>query len=82
MNLGIWVFVQKPTNSGDTPLWAYGNAEHIFLFKDPEERNRQRFDEFGGISSGYVDDVVMQLEPYQALYIRRTGGVMCIVDKE
>lgn len=82
MDCGIWVFVQKPTASGETSVWAYGNSEHLFLFRDPDARNRQRFDEIGGVDPGEVDEITMKLDPYQALYIKRTGPMMCIVDKD
>lgn len=82
MKLGGWYFVQKPTGSGQAAIWSYGNSEHVFLYKDPERRNRQRYDEIGGIDSHYVEDVTMQLEPYQALYIRRTGSKRCIIDAQ
>jgi hypothetical protein len=82
MNLGMWTFVQKPTNAGKTALWAYGNSEHIFLFRDPDRRNQLRYDEIGGFEPALVAAVANELHPFQALYLRRTGRQMCIVDKK
>src|ERR1035438_3343820 len=30
MGIGVWVFIQKPTDSGRTTLWSYENATHVF----------------------------------------------------
>lgn len=81
MGLGMWVFVQKPTDSGRTAIWAYGASEHLFLTNDPDARSRARYDEIGGVDPKIVSGAVMNLEPYQFLYIKRTGAHMCVVDK-
>lgn len=70
---------QKPSH---VPTWAYSQAEHLFLFFDPDRRNRLRFAEIGGIDGQVVADAVAHLKKYQALYIRRDGPAMCIVDKD
>lgn len=81
MDLGGWFFVQRPTNAGQTALWSYGNAEHIFIFPDPDRRNRERLDEIGGVNPKYVREIAQTeyLDPFECLYIKRTGGLMCIV---
>lgn len=81
MGLGGWWFVQKPTDVGKTALWSYGNSEHLFIFKDGEQRNRRRYDEIGGQDTGYVEWVTLQLAAHQSLYIKREG-FMCIVDAD
>lgn len=84
MDVAIWTFIQKPTGSGDTAIWSYGAAEHVFIFRDPDRRNRQRYDEIGGVDAKQVEALTYQLKPFQALYIKRTlqngKQVMCIVD--
>jgi hypothetical protein len=77
MGTGLWVASQKPTH---IPLWAYSMAEHLFLFFDPDKRARERFAEIGGVDPALVGRAVLDLNEYQALYIRRRGGAMCIVD--
>lgn len=79
MGLGEWVFVQKATDSGRTANWAYSQAEHVFLFSDPDARGRDRYSEIGGVDPDYVDWTLQQLQPREALYIRRTGPVLAIV---
>jgi hypothetical protein len=81
MDLGGWFFVQKPTDSGRAAIWSYGNSEHVFLFFDGDRRNRQRYDEIGGVDPKFVENAVMNLRRHQALYIKREG-YMCIVDKD
>jgi hypothetical protein len=82
MNLGGWYFVQKPTGSGEAAVWAYGNSEHLFVSRDPDKRNRIRYDEIGGFESHQIDEISNRLESYQFLYLKRTGGHMCIVDSK
>lgn len=77
MDGGAWTSFQKPSH---VPLWAYSQAEHLFLFNDPDRRSRERFAEIGGVDPETVRDTVMELGTHQALYIRRGGRRMCIVD--
>lgn len=78
MGAALWAASQKPTH---IPLWAYSQAEHLFLHHDPDERARKRFDEIGGVDPNIVRAVVARLEKHEWLYIRRDGPVMCIVGK-
>ena len=78
MGTGLWVASQKPTH---IPLHAYNQAEHLFLFNDPDKRARQRFTEIGGVDPDLVGQIVFDLEQHQCLYIRREGPSMCIIDK-
>jgi hypothetical protein len=82
MGVGGWFFVQKPTDSGRAAIWSYGNSEHIFISNDPEKRNRQRYDEIGGVDPHVVERASLSLKPYQFLYLKRTEGFMCIVDSK
>lgn len=77
MDAGMWAAFQKPSH---VPLWAYSQAEHLFLFNDPDKRSRERFAEIGGVDPYTVRDTVYALDDHQALYIRRGGRRMCIVD--
>lgn len=82
MGVGGWFFVQKPTDAGRTALWSYPNAEHVFLSKDPEKRNRIRYNEIGGFDTDQVYNAMQKLEPYQFLYLERTHGYICVVDSK
>lgn len=77
MGCGLWAASQKPSH---IPLWAYSQASHLFLYKDPDERARERFGEIGGVDPKLVAHTVMGLGDHQCLYIQRKGSRMCIVD--
>jgi len=74
---GLWALAQRSAyNSQD----MYNAPEHLFLFNDPDKRNRQRFAEIGGVDPALVMDITNSLDQYQTLYIKRTGPHMCIVN--
>lgn len=76
MGCGLWAATQKPTH---VPLWAYSQANHLFIANDPDERARERFGEIGGIDPKFVEYHVMRLPKYHWLYICRNGPTACIV---
>jgi energy-coupling factor transporter ATP-binding protein EcfA2 len=76
MGAGLWGGTQKPSH---VPLWAYNQAQHLFLSYDPDKRSRDRFAEIGGVDPTLVKDVVVQLPKFHWLYIRRDGPVMCVI---
>jgi hypothetical protein len=85
MGCGLWEASQRPYNM---PQLGYSGAEHLFLARDPDDRDRERFGEIGGVDPKYLEAVVMQLPKFHWLYIRRTGEdpnstepAMCIVGK-
>jgi hypothetical protein len=80
MGIGGWFFIQKPTDAGRAALWSYPNAEKVFISKDPEKRNRVRYNEIGGFDSDQVYNATQYLTSYQFLYLERSHGYMCVVD--
>jgi hypothetical protein len=82
MGIGEWVFVQKPTGSGNTAIWGYSSAEHLFILRDTDKRNRLRYDEIGGFDPRVVSQASLDLKPFQFLYLKRTEGYMCVVDSK
>jgi hypothetical protein len=81
MGVGIWVFVQKPTDSGRTTLWAYENATHFFLTKGGDDRSVQRYIEIAGEQGPIIRRVMPTLKPYEFLYFQRYEGWLCVVSK-
>lgn len=79
MDIGMWTFVQKPTDSGRTAIWSYSQSEHIFLAYDPDAASRKRYDEIGGFDPKIVSEATRKLKPYEFLYMKRTGQHLCIV---
>jgi hypothetical protein len=74
---GIWTGCQAPK-------WlitdAYSMASHLFLGNDPTKSNRERFGEIGGIADHkMIEAVVLELQQYCWLYLRRAGRVMCVI---
>lgn len=80
---GIWYATQKPsgTQGISIPGFFFNSAEHMFLAKDGEERNRKRYGEIAcGIDPGEIERETLKLDPYSWLYIRRSGPQWAIVD--
>jgi hypothetical protein len=80
---GLWFASQKPsgTQGISIPGFFFNSAEHMFLAKDGEERNRQRYGEIAcGISPREIERETLRLAPYSWLYIRRTGPQWAVVD--
>ena len=82
MDIGLWVFVQKPTDSGRTPLWAYENGDHYFFAKGGDQRMLYRYMQVGsaGEKANTVIEVLPKLEEFQFLYIHQDE--ICIVDRK
>jgi hypothetical protein len=80
MDLGLWVFVQKPTDSGRTPLWAFENCQHLFVSKGGDARMLKRYAEIAGDKGPLLLSAVPTLKTYQFLYVDRVHGHICIVD--
>lgn len=80
MDLGLWIFVQKPTDSGSTPLWGFEMATHVFLTKGGDDRMLKRYMEILGDKGAVAAAVVPTLKPFQFLYVHKYEGFMCIVD--
>lgn len=74
--LGLWAACQRPFNA---PLNAYEQAQHLFIWRSTDKRNRQRFSEIGGIDPDVIDSIVSRLQGFDCLYIRRTDYTFCVV---
>jgi hypothetical protein len=80
---GLWYASQKPsgTQGVSMPGFMFNSAEHMFLSRDGEERNRVRYGEIAcGIDPREIERQTLALQPFSWLYIRRSGPVMCVVD--
>lgn len=79
MKIGLWIFVQKPTDSGRTTTWGYEQATHLFFTKGGDERMLRRYVEILGDKGEKAKRVIPTLESYQFLYVHKVEGYMCIV---
>lgn len=77
MGVGLWAATQRPFHA---PQLAYSQPVHIFLHRDPDERNRKRLREIGGVNHKTIEACFDRMAEHQFLYIRRTDYTMCIVD--
>lgn len=84
MGIGLWIFVQKPTDSGRTPLWGFENATHLFMTKGGDERMLKRYMEIAnaGEYGPTLARAIPTLEPYQFVYLHKYNGHICIVDAQ
>ena len=82
MKIGLWVFVQRPSDSGRTPLWAYENGDHFFFGKGGDMRMLFRYMQVGnaGEHAMTIQEVVPKLEKFQFVYIN--SEMICIVDRK
>lgn len=79
MNIGMWVFVQKPTDSGRTPLWAFEQATHIFFTKGGDDAMLKRYREILGDKGTVAIQIIPTLKPFEFLYVHKVEGWMCII---
>jgi hypothetical protein len=80
---GLWYASQKPsgTQGVSMPGFLFNSAEHMFLSKDGEERNRIRYGEIAcGIDPRSIERETLKLDPFSWLYIRRSGPQWAVID--
>lgn len=86
MGVGLWAATQRPAGSQGkgVPGFMYSNSTHLFLAKDPDKASRRRYGEIGGIDPQLVEAIVMKLQRFQFLYIRKAdqfgGPYLCIIE--
>lgn len=77
MGVGLWAAAQRPFN---LPQHALSQAVHLFLHRDDDKRNRERFAEIGGVDPDFVMEITANMREHQFLYIARVGYYMAIID--
>lgn len=80
MKFGLWIFVQKPTDSGRTTVWGYEQAKHLFLTRGGDTQMLKRYGEIVGTNGRLAMQIIPTLQKYQFLYVDKEEGYMCIVD--
>lgn len=79
MKFGLWVFIQKPTDSGRTTVWAYEQATHLFFTKGGDAQMLRRYAEIAGDNGPLVRQILPTLGDFEYLYIHKYEGYVCIV---
>lgn len=77
MGLGLWAGAQRPF---ELPQHSLSQAIHLFLHRDDDKRNRERFAEIGGVDPDFVMEITASMREHQFLYIARKGYYMAIID--
>jgi len=67
---------------------CYGAPEHLFIFSDPDQNNRKRYSEIGGVDPRYLERLSDTLKTEktktgntisECIYIRRSGPEIMVV---
>jgi energy-coupling factor transporter ATP-binding protein EcfA2 len=83
---GVWSLVQRGRY---VSYMVYDQAEHLFIFFDPDRDNQRRYSEIGGTDPDILIRLSRRLKTKtvadgstisQALYFRRSGNFLAIVD--
>ena len=81
----MWSLVQRGRY---VSYHVYDEAEHVFIFYDPDRNNQQRYSEIGDVDARYIVELTQQLKTEtvadgstisEALYFRRSGNQLSIV---
>lgn len=82
----VWSLVQRGRY---VSYMVYDQAEHVFIFYDPDKSNQERYSEIGGVDPQILYALSKKLETRtvadgstisQCIYFRRSGNYLCIVD--
>lgn len=84
---GMWSLAQR---GAWLSYHTYNAPEHVFVYFDPHKDNRRRYADIGGIDADVVMELTAGLQTYtepvkgqtisEALYFRRSGPLLVIVD--
>lgn len=85
----VWSLIQRGRY---ITYHAYGAPEHVFIFDDPDQSNRERYTEIGGADPEFIDQYVSNLQTYrltsgtgkgrtisECLYIKRSGPEFAVI---
>lgn len=76
MGLGQWSASQRPF---EVPLLAYNSPTHLFIHRDDDKRNRDRYREIGGIDKDMIESVMREMELHEFLYFNRKERSVSII---
>jgi energy-coupling factor transporter ATP-binding protein EcfA2 len=85
---GEWSLIQRGRH---VSYMAYDQAEHVIIFFDPDRSNQERYSEIGGVDPKVLIELSRRLKTKtvadgstisQALYFRRSGEELAIIDMD
>lgn len=68
--------VGSATDPVGIPVAAYGNASHLFLFKNLDDYRAKRMAEFAGVNRDIARETILRLPDHEFLYINKSTGEM------
>jgi hypothetical protein len=68
MGCGLWAATQRPFYA---PLNMYSQSEHLIMFRDPDKRSVDRFEQIGGVEPKLVETAIRRLQKHEFVYIGR-----------
>lgn len=68
--------VGSATDPVGIPVAAYGNASHLFLFKNLDDYRAKRMAEFAGVNREIARETILRLPDHEFLYINKSSGQM------
>lgn len=83
---GVWSLLQRGRY---VSYMVYDQAEHVYIFADPDKSNQERYSEIGGVDAAFLKQLSKKLKTYtapdgstysQCIYFRRSGDYLAIVD--
>jgi hypothetical protein len=83
---GVWSLVQRGRY---VSYMVYDQAEHVYIFYDPDTDNQRRYAEIGGVDPQLLRELSQRLKTKtvadgstisQCIYFRRSGNQLVIVD--
>jgi hypothetical protein len=71
--ISLVVATQRPAF---VPLEVYDQSQHLFFWRDNDERNLKRISGISWLNAAYVQALVASLERHEVLYINTPTGLM------
>lgn len=68
--------VGSTTDPVGIPVAAYGNASHLFMFKNLDDYRAKRMAEFAGVNREVARETILRLPDHEFLYINKSTGAM------
>lgn len=75
LRVSVIAATQRPAN---VPLEMYSQASHLFVFRTPDRRDRDRLSEIGSVDSGRLGDIVADLGQYEFAYVDARSGEVTV----
>lgn len=81
MRSALWFAMQKPSGTARVSVstFCYGSPTWLFLAYDPDERNRQRYGEIGGIDPKLIERTTQGLQRHEFFVFHRDSGGVCTI---